>query len=246
MKRYKLWWLFGGIAAGVIFYVASLALYPEWGQDARALIALAVVAIPAGFELAKKIKDLVDEKEKTPALAGVNIQTIGQEGSNFAAPVTLQPGSTLVAHDQIIQQLPPEPVFHPLQQLPSPPADFTGREWELKQLLAAAESRNVKISALQGMGGVGKTALALVRGRPDQGPLPGRADLPGPEGRARAEPAGADARRGHAACDPVVRAGGEAARGFGEPAGRLSFRAGGQAGPAAVRQCQRRRASSKT
>ncbi len=146
---------------GVIFYVASLALYPEWGKDIRALIALAVVAIPAGFEFAKKIKDLVVEKEKTPALAGVSIQTTGQEGSKFAAPVILQPGSTLVAHDQIIQQLPPEPVYHPLHQLPSPPSDFTGRERELKQLLAAVESGNVKIGALQGMGGVGKTALAL-------------------------------------------------------------------------------------
>ncbi len=48
----------------------------------------------------------------------------------------------------------------PLHQLPPPPHDFTGREQELKELMAATERGSV-ISGLQGLGGVGKTALAL-------------------------------------------------------------------------------------
>ncbi len=48
-----------------------------------------------------------------------------------------------------------------LHEVPRPPADFTGREDELKELLALIETGGVTISGLQGMGGIGKTALAL-------------------------------------------------------------------------------------
>jgi tetratricopeptide (TPR) repeat protein len=48
-----------------------------------------------------------------------------------------------------------------LHEVPPPPADFTGREDELKELLAAIEIGGVTISGLQGMGGIGKTALAF-------------------------------------------------------------------------------------
>src|SRR5215216_6221635 len=46
-------------------------------------------------------------------------------------------------------------------QVPPPPADFTGRADEQRELLAAIEHGGVTISGLQGMGGIGKTALAL-------------------------------------------------------------------------------------
>ncbi|MFZ1009438.1 MAG: tetratricopeptide repeat protein [Candidatus Sulfotelmatobacter sp.] len=49
----------------------------------------------------------------------------------------------------------------PLFQLPPPPADFTGRTAELRELRAAIEKGGVHISGLHGQGGVGKTALAL-------------------------------------------------------------------------------------
>ncbi|HEY4677233.1 MAG TPA: tetratricopeptide repeat protein [Candidatus Angelobacter sp.] len=55
----------------------------------------------------------------------------------------------------------PVPVLHALHQLPTPPADFTGRSDELKELLTAVRTGGVTISGLQGLGGVGKTALAL-------------------------------------------------------------------------------------
>lgn len=57
----------------------------------------------------------------------------------------------------------------PLHQLPSPPANFTGRDKELAELereIVAAHKVGATISGkhagLQGMGGVGKTALATV------------------------------------------------------------------------------------
>jgi tetratricopeptide (TPR) repeat protein len=53
------------------------------------------------------------------------------------------------------------PAVKALHQLPPPPADFTGREAEIAELLAALENASLTISGLQGMGGVGKTALAL-------------------------------------------------------------------------------------
>src|SRR6185369_9394199 len=46
-------------------------------------------------------------------------------------------------------------------QVPPPPGDFTGREDEQRELLAAIEQGGLTISGLQGMGGIGKTALAL-------------------------------------------------------------------------------------
>ncbi|MGA3285553.1 MAG: tetratricopeptide repeat protein [Verrucomicrobiota bacterium] len=59
--------------------------------------------------------------------------------------------------------------FSPTHQLPSPPANFIGRNEELAELekeLASAHAVDANISvkhiALQGMGGVGKTALATV------------------------------------------------------------------------------------
>ncbi len=49
-----------------------------------------------------------------------------------------------------------------LHQIPSPPRDFTGREAELKELTEKLQpGGGATISGLQGMGGVGKTALAL-------------------------------------------------------------------------------------
>jgi tetratricopeptide (TPR) repeat protein len=46
-------------------------------------------------------------------------------------------------------------------EIPPPPADFKGREDELRELLTAIEVGGVTISGLQGMGGIGKTVLAL-------------------------------------------------------------------------------------
>jgi hypothetical protein len=63
-------------------------------------------------------------------------------------------------HAQIHQPagVPPPPALH---QLPPPPRDFVGRSREMTELLQALETSGVTISGLQGLGGIGKTALAL-------------------------------------------------------------------------------------
>ncbi|MFL6254886.1 MAG: hypothetical protein ACJ74T_07675, partial [Pyrinomonadaceae bacterium] len=48
-----------------------------------------------------------------------------------------------------------------LHQLLPPPRDFTGRVRELEELMSRIERGGVTISGLQGLGGIGKTALAL-------------------------------------------------------------------------------------
>ena len=63
-----------------------------------------------------------------------------------------------------------------LHQLPPRPADFTGREDELKELMAAIQEKGVAISGLHGMGGIGKTALALKLAEHDA-PLSRRSDF---------------------------------------------------------------------
>jgi tetratricopeptide (TPR) repeat protein len=60
----------------------------------------------------------------------------------------------------IIHQAAPV-TYTALHQLPPPSADFVGREKEMAELLQALENGGVTISGLQGMGGIGKTALAL-------------------------------------------------------------------------------------
>ena len=48
-----------------------------------------------------------------------------------------------------------------IHQLPPPPRDFTGRRCELDRLRAEVSKNGEAIYSIQGMGGVGKTALAL-------------------------------------------------------------------------------------
>jgi tetratricopeptide (TPR) repeat protein len=58
---------------------------------------------------------------------------------------------------------PAEIVFRSLHQLPQPPADFTGRELLIAQLIEDFDSqKSPRIIGLGGMGGIGKTALGLV------------------------------------------------------------------------------------
>ncbi len=81
---------------------------------------------------------------------------VNQDGNVINQP---QQFRDIVIQQTVIQRS-ETATLSPLHQLPPPPHDFTGREQELKELLAATERGSV-ISGLQGLGGVGKTALAL-------------------------------------------------------------------------------------
>ncbi len=67
----------------------------------------------------------------------------------------------VVGRDKIVYEA-PAPIATSLHQLPPPPRDFTGREAELTELMTQAATDGVTISGLHGLGGIGKTALALV------------------------------------------------------------------------------------
>ena len=54
------------------------------------------------------------------------------------------------------------PEVDALHQLPPPPGDFVGREDELRELNEHIAAGGVTISGVRGMGGIGKTVLALV------------------------------------------------------------------------------------
>lgn len=90
------------------------------------------------------------EEDKTQDRAG---------GVNFTGGQTEIHGH-VVGRDMIVRQA-PVPAVVALHQLPPPPADFTGREREIRELMEAVGTAGVTVSGLQGLGGVGKTALAL-------------------------------------------------------------------------------------
>jgi tetratricopeptide (TPR) repeat protein len=94
------------------------------------------------------------EAERSARSGGVDIKSTSGGAVNISGIV--------VGRDYIAA---PAPIVTSLHQLPPPPRDFTGRAAELAELLTKAETDGVTISGLQGlhgMGGVGKTALALV------------------------------------------------------------------------------------
>ncbi len=88
-------------------------------------------------------------------------QLAAQNAARFVLHVVRQGG---LVGGKSIPTAPPltaAPTLSSLHQLPPPPRDFTGREDEMTELLAALERGGVTISGLRGMGGIGKTALAL-------------------------------------------------------------------------------------
>jgi tetratricopeptide (TPR) repeat protein len=113
-------------------------------------------------ETVDSFKDLIELVSKLLAGAGAIFLPLYQLWRQKKGPAE-KPSDVNV---QIFNQLPVSapvsaPVFAALHQLPPPPADFTGREEDLKELRAAILVGGVHISGLQGQGGVGKTALAL-------------------------------------------------------------------------------------
>lgn len=82
-------------------------------------------------------------------------------------------GNLIMGHGNIVNLAPDQISFRALHQLPPAPADFTGREAELKQILENLnKNKGPSISGLTGMGGIGKTALGLVAAHEIAGKYP--------------------------------------------------------------------------
>lgn len=99
--------------------------------------------------------------------AGVGEKTLKRlEGGHTDVPrpetLAALAGALGVATDQLVavtEDSGPPPALH---QLPRPPQNFTARRVELALLESHIVERNAQVVSLHGMGGVGKTAIALV------------------------------------------------------------------------------------
>src|SRR5262245_40206284 len=80
-------------------------------------------------------------------------------GDSASGNTTVTGGGDLVGRDKYVYEA-PAPNVTALHQLPPPPPDFTGRDKEMADLRQHL-STGITVSGVQGMGGVGKTALAL-------------------------------------------------------------------------------------
>ncbi len=126
-------------------------------------ILVALIGAGTGFKgwLDWNRKEPTSQVTKNIALDDGQVAT-GVQGKNIRTKDSSQYVEQNIEHYHESVKI-ESPVLHPLHQLPPAPADFTGRETELKQLLdLLTKHKGASISGLTGMGGIGKTALGLV------------------------------------------------------------------------------------
>ena len=142
------------LGAGIFFLDSLTAAEPvglgKWIFDILGLLLGAGASIKGWMDIFKKKNEPAAPSTRIIAMDDAQINT-GEKGRNIQA-------QTYIEHAEIKE---PEQKRSYLHQLITPPADFTGREKELNLLLAKIQKSGVTISGLQGMGGIGKTALAL-------------------------------------------------------------------------------------
>ncbi|PKV89702.1 BTAD domain-containing putative transcriptional regulator [Streptomyces sp. TLI_146] len=136
-----------------------LALY-RGGRQAEALAAYtdgrSVLAAELGVEPSTELSDLYERVLRADPSLAIDPSPATRAGDPLRAEAPH--GS---AADRTAGYRQPTPA-----QLPAPPSDFTGRTAAVEHLLAAldADSPQIIVSAMSGLGGVGKTALALHAG----------------------------------------------------------------------------------
>jgi hypothetical protein len=109
------------------------------------------------------VSDNPSPEPASPAEASTSTTVTNISGGvNLDAQHDVNISGDVVGLDKIVYEA-PAPIATSLHQLPPPPRDFTGREAELAELLSKADTDGATISGLQGMGGTGKTMLALVQ-----------------------------------------------------------------------------------
>jgi len=154
--------IFGVIWLAVV--AVSWFSFPGWRESPGGiwtLLGLSAVGVLAflkgGMDYLKSFKDLTKPDEPKPELPkGNQMGNVTQTGNG--TNIVVQEGNVT------IHEAPkPEKPFSSFHQLPQPPADFSGREQLIAELLKDFEShKGATISGLTGMGGIGKTALGLV------------------------------------------------------------------------------------
>jgi tetratricopeptide (TPR) repeat protein len=168
-------YLIFAIIIAIIVVMLSLILYPEWTASLRALLGLLAAVVTVVLATVANIRQIIEPSlADKPAAPLPSIQTKEQSGSVSISEGTASIQGDLVGRDKIIAgevigrdkitQIiqPPPPAVQALHSLPPPPADFTGRAAEADQLLQRlGEGTGAAISGVSGMGGIGKTALAL-------------------------------------------------------------------------------------
>jgi hypothetical protein len=83
-------------------------------------------------------------------------------GAAVKGNVVVESGGELVGRDKkVVFQEPPRPIVQALNQLPPPIADFVGRDPEIAELTQQLHKKH-NVIVICGMGGAGKTALALL------------------------------------------------------------------------------------
>jgi tetratricopeptide (TPR) repeat protein len=169
MRRYLTVSIGFGLAV-LLVAIISWFVFPEWhaapggfwatsSAVALALLAILKDAVPLLKELAKKEPPKELPKEPPTIVRG------DVSGENVAVAGRMEDvrvGGISIKHFEI-EKIILHPDDSPPRRAapPAPPPHFTGREIELDRLAGLLISgQSVAITALQGMGGIGKTALA--------------------------------------------------------------------------------------
>ncbi len=163
-------------------YLGALYTHPEWAAafardptgEKRLLVPVRVRDCePEGFLAQIVWVDLVGVEEDAAArtlLGGLEADARpktrpvfpGHQSGGPPAAAPRYPGSLPSSRKDPGLEIRADPRFAARFQLGPPPADFTGRERELEELRGLlADGDRILIYGLQGLGGVGKTALAL-------------------------------------------------------------------------------------